>query len=151
MKLTIRQAELLDEQAIRSFLESVIPKSLKGQGHDLIAIAENVSSNVDSWVADPTRSLRYVAEENGEIVGDILLKDYWNLCSLFVQPEFHNHGIGQALVETVLKECRGKNPKNAVYLVSNDSAVRFYQKLGFGPREVSQPPPAGSTPMMLSF
>ena len=92
-----------------------------------------------------------MAEENGEIVGDILLKDYWNLCSLFVQPEFQNHGIGQALVETVLEECRGKNPKNAVYLISNDSAVRFYQKLGFGPREVSQPPLAGSTPMMLSF
>ena len=151
MSLTIRRADLTEERAIRSFLDSVVPCSLEGQGHDLGAIVENVNGNIDKWAESPKDSAHYIAEVDGRIVGVILIKDYWNLCSLFVQPEFQHQGIGTALVEIALMECREKSPGNAVFLNANVEAVAFYKKIGFGFRDVSTPLPVGSTAMKLSF
>lgn len=151
MSLTIRQADIVDHRAIRSFLCSVVPCSLEGQGHNLTEIIENVNGNIDKWVASPQESAHYIAQVDGQIVGAILLKDYWNLCSLFVQPEFQYQGIGKALVEIALLECREKSPISAIFLNANDEAVAFYEKLGFEFREVSKPLPAGSTAMKLNF
>lgn len=151
MSLTIRQAKVADRDEVSSFLNSVIPLSIDPQMHDVPAVVGNVNSNLDVWVQTPEEVLHLIAENEGDIVGSLLVKNYWNLCSMFVHPGFQRIGIGRALLSSALGECRSKSPKKAVYLNANDDALAFYKKLGFEPRESHKFPPAGSTPMQYVF
>jgi GNAT superfamily N-acetyltransferase len=151
MSLTIRQAILDDEARIRSFVDSAIPISLDANVHDIPAIIENVNSNLDKWIQRPKTASHFVADVEGEMVGAILVKEFWNLCSLFVHPEFQRRGIGKALILSVLNECRDKSPREAIFLNANDEAITFYQKQGFGLCEAPRPLPFGSTAMKLCF
>ena len=70
-------------------------------------------------------------EKNSEIIGFILIKDYWNLSDLFVLPEYQSSGIGSALLLEGLAICRRHSTKQFVRLNSSRNAVQFYKKHGF--------------------
>ncbi len=81
----------------------------------------------------------------------MLVKDYWNLASLFVLPEFQGQGIASNLVSAALAVCRGKSPKGKVKLNSSTFAAEFYRKYGFqqigDPRDL----PGGCIPYEYGF
>ncbi|MDP1931123.1 MAG: GNAT family N-acetyltransferase [Gammaproteobacteria bacterium] len=151
MQCVICDATPDEEQSIRLLLNLVIHESLNGEVHDLPSIVENVNRNVDQWLAGQETILHLVAEVDGELVGALLIKDFWNLCSLFVHPAHQRKGIGQQLVRTALGRCKGKSQRAGVALNANDEAIPFYRSLGFEVRDVPRPPPAGSTAMWLGF
>lgn len=93
--------------------------------------------------------LHIVAQRDDEIIGVILVKEFWNLCSLFVSQECQRQGIGRKLVLAAIEGCRSSSPKQAINLNSSPRAVAFYKSLGFVHRESSQPLPPGSKPMKL--
>jgi ribosomal protein S18 acetylase RimI-like enzyme len=72
------------------------------------------------------------AEQDGEIVGFIEVKDYNHISLLFVKKEFHRMGIAKKLLESALEICR-KNNQGLTKLLVNSSpyAVEIYEKLGF--------------------
>jgi GNAT superfamily N-acetyltransferase len=112
---------------------------------------ENVTQNLAVWDRDPDQCFHSVAEGGNEIVGVILVKAFWNLCSLFVAPEWQRHGLGRQLVLAAIDACRDKSPKQAIYLNAAASAVSFYEALGFASRESSQPLPTGFRSMQLAL
>jgi ribosomal protein S18 acetylase RimI-like enzyme len=74
----------------------------------------------------------WVAEDEGEIVGFIALKD--DLGTFFyVTPEAHRRGIGSALFEHV----QGERPAGFTFWVfqANEAARAFYEKRGCVPVE----------------
>lgn len=81
-------------------------------------------------------SIFKVAEQDGRIVGYVLAKLENGICHLLsvaVLPEYRGIGIGGALVEKAIEECR-KRGAIAAYLevhVENVIAVHLYRKLGF--------------------
>src|SRR5690606_27178699 len=151
MGLSIRQAKISEGDDIRSFLHVVIPQSIDGLTHNIPDVVQNVSANLAMWIHAPSEVLHVIAEYNGRIVGSILVKHYWNLCSLFVHPDFQRIGIGTSLLLSALEQCRSKSPKRAIWLNADNDALRFYQKLGFEPREVRGGRPSGFTPMQYAF
>lgn len=72
-------------------------------------------------------------DENGRIVGALLgLTDfaYWlYVTDLGVDREYTHQGIGRELMKTAHKIAGGEKDI-AVYLIANENAVPFYQKLG---------------------
>ena len=72
-------------------------------------------------------------DENGKIVGALLgLTDfaYWlYVTDLGVDRDYTHQGIGRALMKTA-HEIAGGEKDIAVYLIANENAVPFYQKLG---------------------
>ena len=72
-------------------------------------------------------------DENGRIVGALLgLTDfaYWlYVTDLGVDREYTHQGIGRELMKTA-HEIVGGEKDIAVYLIANENAVPFYQKLG---------------------
>lgn len=72
-------------------------------------------------------------DENGKIVGALLgLTDfaYWlYVTDLGVDRGYTHHGIGRKLMKTA-HEIAGGEKDIAVYLIANETAVPFYQKLG---------------------
>ena len=71
---------------------------------------------------------------DGRIVGVVLVKNFWNLCSLFVDPTVQWRGIGRLLIESAIEPCRGRSPRSAIWLNASPNAVTFYRHMGFAPR-----------------
>ena len=81
-----------------------------------------------------TVSISLVARnENGEIVGVLFaLTDfaYWLwVTDLGVARDYEGQGIGRALMKRAHEEAGGEKDI-AIYLVANEKAVLFYEKLG---------------------
>jgi GNAT superfamily N-acetyltransferase len=145
MPPTIRAAKPEDSAPILELMVAVI-RATTDHAHQSDTI-ENVSSNLDYWTNNPGQCVHLVAENKTSIIGVILIKDYWNLCSLFVDVEHHRQGIGRVLTQAATDMCRGRSPMGAIFLNSSPFAVAFYSALGFGPRETKQPLHPGVKPM----
>jgi predicted N-acetyltransferase YhbS len=147
MPAFLRPATPEDQAAIHALMVGVIKASVD-EPHQSGTI-ENVTKNLQVWHSDPETCLHIVAQKGDEIVGVILVKEFWNLCSLFVSQEYQRQGIGRDLVVAAIVGCRFRSPKQAIYLNSSPRAIPFYSSLGFVPRESIQPLPQEFKPMRL--
>ena len=149
MQTRLRTARTEETQAILDLMVQTIDASIE-PAHRAETVA-NVTRNLTAWKRDPDQSFHFVAEHEGRIVGVILVKAFWNLCSLFVAPAWQRHGIGRRLVLTAIDACRDKSPKQAIHLNAAPSALPFYAALRFASRASSQPLPAGFQAMQLAL
>jgi GNAT superfamily N-acetyltransferase len=140
---TIESARPPDADEIRVLVARTIAHSVTQDSALLADTIANVGRNIDLWLAEPQRCLHLKASTNGRVVGVVLVKDHWNLCSLFVAPESQGSGIGRALVETASAKCAGRSPRSALLLNAATGAVGFYERLGFVARESTQVLPPG--------
>lgn len=132
-----------DAPEIRSLMAAVIERDVTQDAALLSDSVANVNSNVDFWLQNPSRCVHLIARTDARIVGVVLVKDFWNFCSLFVASDLQGQGVGRELVEQVAVRCRGKSDKNAMYLNAAAGAVVFYRKLGFTERAATRPLPPG--------
>ncbi|AMC34145.1 GNAT family N-acetyltransferase [Janthinobacterium sp. B9-8] len=98
----------------------------------------NVADNLHWWNANPDQGCHLKCTLDGEIVGVILVKKFWNLCSLFVSPEYQGQGLGQALMLAAIDQCKGKSEKQAIWLNAAPNAILFYRAMGCISRSSSQ-------------
>jgi GNAT superfamily N-acetyltransferase len=138
-----------DKAAILALMVRVVTVSI-APAHRAETI-ENVTQNLEVWCRAPEQCVHVVAERDSEVVGVILVKAFWNLCSLFVAPEWQRSGIGRQLVLSAIRACRGKSPRQAIYLNAAASAVSFYKELGFISSESRQQLPPGFQAMQLAL
>ena len=136
-----------DAAAIKAFMARVIADSVTRDDELLADLRANVDGNVDWWLAHPQDAVHLQAIRDGRLVGVVLVKQFWNLCSLFVDPGSHRQGIGRALMDTALARCVGRSPKQAVWLNASPGAVNFYRGLGFTERTSARQLPPGFVAM----
>ncbi|MEO0376307.1 MAG: GNAT family N-acetyltransferase [Cyanobacteria bacterium P01_A01_bin.17] len=110
---------------------------------------ENVAKNLEGWAAKPELSCHLKAVKNETIVGVILVRKFWNLCSLFVDPDCHRQGIGRALFIAAAEDCRAKSDRQTIHLNAAPNAIAFHRALGCVPRESKQSLPSDVQPMQL--
>lgn len=79
----------------------------------------------------PDKKVRYVATENGKIVG---FGDYdregGEITGLYVHPDYTGEGVGQQLLGEVEKDAREHNLDNLM-CSSTVTAKRFYRRNGY--------------------
>jgi len=65
------------------------------------------------------------------------------LVSMWTAPTHRHGGVGRLLVNEVLKWARGRNVRTVLLMVTsnNDSAIRFYDRLGFTKTGRTEPYP----------
>ena len=149
MPMIVRPARFEEAEAIRGLMRRVIEVTVAPPFRpDTI---ENVEGNIAVWLDRPARCVHLVAAGNGAIVGVILVKDFWNLCSLFVEQSQQGRGVGRLLVEAAVLACKPLSPKKAIVLNASPNAVGFYEHLGFRPHESAQQLPPGVRSMRLSL
>lgn len=141
--IRIESAQPPDADEIRVLVARTIAHSVTQDAALLADTIANVGRNIDLWLAEPRRCLHLKACTQGRIVGVVLVKDHWNLCSLFVAPESHGRGIGRALLETASAACAGRSPRSALSLNAATGAVGFYERLGFVAHDTTQVLPPG--------
>jgi GNAT superfamily N-acetyltransferase len=150
ISITAVQSEDSDE--LRAFMSRVVVTSVTMDQALLPGAIGNVLKNL-AWAEENASlccHLKCTTMQN-DIVGVVLVKNFWNLCSLFVAPELHRHGIGRALVLAATAACRGKSEKNAIWLNAAPNAVPFYFAAGFAQRSTEQVLPSGVVPMELGL
>ena len=145
----MRSAKLEDSVSIRALMIDVVRSTVDDRYRD--ETIENVTANLGRWQERPETCVHLVAEVDGAIVGVVLVKEFWNLCSLFVARERQGAGIGRSLTLEAIEICRNGSATQAIYLNAWPSAVQFYAKLGFELRESSQQLPPGVQAMRLTF
>ena len=115
--------------------------------------AETAQLTDDDWLARADRwngedSVAYLALDSGSpcgIVGCLLDREHssCDLVSMWVSASHRRHGVGSALVRAVLDWARAR-PARDMYLTvtcNNDSAILFYQALGFSLTGRTEPYP----------
>jgi GNAT superfamily N-acetyltransferase len=132
-----------DTSAVRELMAHTIRERVTQDPELLAETLANVNKNLNFWLSSPDTCVHLKATASDSLVGVVLVKNYWNLCSLFVDPAYHGRGIGRALVEAATSLCRGRSPKDALLLNAATAAVSFYQHLGFQARASSQQLPSG--------
>jgi GNAT superfamily N-acetyltransferase len=138
-----------DAASARELIARVIAQALPDDAAVQAEMIDNALGNLDWAVAHPQQCCHLKCTAEGRIVGIVLVKDHWNLCSLFVATELHRRGIGRALVAAAMERCRGRSERNALWLNAATPAVPFYASLGFTARATKQPLPAGFQAMQF--
>lgn len=118
-------------KAIAEFSERVILESVDASPEQKAAFVANVRKNIEAWQRSPASGLHMKALGGGRLVGAILVRDYWNLCNLFVARGAQGRGIGSALIRCAVDACRSKSPRGYIRMNSSQNAIGFYQHLGF--------------------
>lgn len=148
-KIELRTAQTAEAPAIGALMSRVLRASLQADQSVREEMEHNVRRNLELWLAAPQDSVQIVALEGEQIVGVVLVKEYWNLCSLFVETRSQGRGLGRMLVAAAAAACRGRSPKQALYLNAAPTAIAFYERLGFVDRATAQALPEGFRAMQL--
>lgn len=75
--------------------------------------------------------VRFVAEEDGEIIGfSDYNKETNELSGLYLKPDYTGEGIGKTLLERAEKDAR-ENGLSRLWCKSSKTAKNFYQKHGY--------------------
>ena len=141
-----------DLAEVSGLIASSIRHSVTQSEAEAQFLIDYVAGCLEAWAKDPGQSmhLKYTLE-NHAIGGIILVKKYWNLQLLYVDPRFRGRGIGRALIDAVLPECRARSPKAKLMVNSSSVAVPFYTALGFLQTGPGLDRAGGAIPLEYSF
>ena len=88
--------------------------------------------------------------QNG-ILAVILVKEFWNLCDLLVDPKHHKNGIDRSLAERAISICEMNCPKQTLRVNSSHNAIGFYRKIGFAGIDIDKELPFDCLPLAYQF
>lgn len=83
--------------------------------------------------------------------GLVLVKDYWNMVSLFVLPNSQRNGIATELLNEVVGICSEISSKQSISLNSSNYASGFYENYGFKLSGQPHDLPGGCIPYTYRF
>jgi GNAT superfamily N-acetyltransferase len=135
--ITIRRATLDDAAHIVSFNTALAAES-EGKTLD----ARTVTDGVRQALADPSRSLYFLAELDGEVIGQTMVTFEWSdwrnaffwwIQSVYIDSRFRRRGVFRALHEHVRREARSRPDVCGLRLYvhhDNHRAMNTYTLLG---------------------
>ena len=145
-ELSIREATSDDAPALAR-----LRYDFRSEGRAPAEEADAFLARCEVWMGDRLASdprwLCWVAEEDGEIVGNLWLQRIEKLpnpvaepeqhayvTNVYVVPERRNARVGALLLEAALEWCRQQNV-DAVLLWPSERSRSFYGRYGFGVRD----------------
>ena len=80
-------------------------------------------------------------DETGRLIGYLIASRYvdaWHVMNVAVSPEHRRHGTGGSLLERLFEitAAEGRRGYTLEVRVSNEQAIRLYERLGFRPRGI---------------
>jgi ribosomal protein S18 acetylase RimI-like enzyme len=137
MPVTVRRAVAADA-AVLIVYNSRMAQETEGKALDPAL----VDAGVRAGLADERKAIYFVAEENGVVVGQLMITSEWSdwrngwfwwIQSVYVHPESRRRGVFRALHEHVLQTARQTPEVIGLRLYverENHAARQTYQQLG---------------------
>ena len=127
----IAEVQSSDELTVAQLMIDVIKTSVRADEVEKSAFIANVQKNLRLAMNGPLECVHLKCVIDQTIVGIVLVRKFWNLCSLFVAPQFHGMGIGRALMAEAIKQCAIKSDVPYIRVNAAANAVGFYEAMGF--------------------
>tara|TARA_R100000005_G_C4929449_1_gene159126 strand:+ start:61 stop:513 length:453 start_codon:yes stop_codon:yes gene_type:complete len=147
----IREVRENDLENIKKIASTAIRECVADSDELHRLLTDDICLSFEWWKSNKEQSLHLLCEENGMVLGVILVKEYWNLSSLFVDPSLHCTGVGRDLINEAIAICSTKSPKGCLKLNSSNYAVPFYKKVGFTQTGKGIDRPGGCVPFEYNF
>ncbi|MCE5223489.1 GNAT family N-acetyltransferase [bacterium] len=151
MELTIRCATKEDVPSIaflhyqflqdRSFVQNRVPSICECSTLDIEP--EEIEENILEEMSDPAYS-HFVAMDQNKVIGylvlisidemdDLLSPPYTNIDTIEIHQDYHQKGVGQALIEEAIRVAKEKNHHfiDLNVWALNEPALHLYSKNGF--------------------
>lgn len=151
MSYTIRPATINDTDVICALMENVLIESLANSPLDPAEMMASANRCVDLWLKEPDSCYHAVAVIADQVAGVVMVKEHWNLVSLFVKSQYRGIGVGRALTVSALDACQDKCPYKGISLNAASDSVEFYEKLGFIRSRVVKEVTLGIVPMYKRY
>ena len=138
-----------DKQNLKKIAEETLSglDSLSSDQVELFVV--HTANNIDSYIGkDNCVFLKCLF--NGDIIGYVLVKEFWNLSDLFVLPRYQKNGAGKLLLMSAIKQCE-VHGLGYVRLNSSLRAEPFYKKFGFQYSLSHKSKQANTVPLELHF
>ena len=147
----IRPVHSTDLPEIAQIIEESIRHSVAQAEADVQFLLDDIGNDLREWAAEPSNKLHLKCSGDAQIEGSLLIKNWWNLCLLFVRPDCQQSGVGRSLVQVAVAECRMRSPKDALWVNSSSVGEGFYRRLGFETNGDPIDRPGGCIPLRLDF
>ena len=115
---------------------------LARESENLLLEPARVKAGVEALLRDPAKGTYFVAEADGEVIGQLLIThewsdwrngDFWWLQSVYVRPDARRRGVFQVLFDYVLASAKRQGDVAGFRLYvekHNDPALKTYHRLG---------------------
>lgn len=129
--MKIEEVQVSDASSLELLMLHTIRTSVRVDEVEMAAVIANVLANM-RWAFDHAQQCVHLkCVDEGRIVGVVLVKNFWNLCSLFVAPDCHRRGLGRRLIEAAVEQCAPCNERPYLQVNAAPNAVAFYRSMGF--------------------
>jgi ribosomal protein S18 acetylase RimI-like enzyme len=140
MSLAIRRATPADAETVVEFNQQLAEES-EGKTLDPAVVA----AGVQAGLADPRKALYFLAEENGSLLGQIMITTEWSdwrngwfwwIQSVYVKTTARRRGVFRALFEHVYQSALQDSEVIGLRLYvdrDNQAAQQTYSRLGMQP------------------
>jgi GNAT superfamily N-acetyltransferase len=140
MPLSLRRAGPEDAALVTEF-NRLLAEESEGKTLDVAVL----SAGVTAGLADPRKSVYFLAEENSAALGQIMFTTEWSdwrngwfwwIQSVYVRPEARRRGVFRALFEHVQQTARAQGNVIGLRLYverDNRAAQETYRRLGMDP------------------
>ncbi|MEW6343840.1 MAG: GNAT family N-acetyltransferase [Paraburkholderia sp.] len=146
--MMIEEVQACDESGLEAMMLHTIRTSVRMDEAEMAGVVANVLANM-RWAFDHAQQCVHLkCVDEGRILGVVLVKNFWNLCSLFVEPHHHRRGVGRSLIEAAVKRCAPRNERQYLQVNAAPNAIEFYRSMGFAKLEDARVF-GTSTPMAL--
>ena len=135
--IRVRRAEVADAEAVREVGLKTWPVAYAG-----LASPEFIADGLAAWWSleaverGISKGITLIALEADQVVGMVGLgreADFWVMWKLYVLPEYQGRGVGKALLDGAIAALPDGTPELLLdVLVTNEAAIGFYRKHGFG-------------------
>ena len=151
-KITIRRFVESDIQAIQNIIHRGL-REINGKDYPAKLIKEYCAYFTLEKIKSQANSAHmYVAVSEEKIVGTGSIAPYWGsekesiLLTIYVLPEYIGKGVGTAIIRT-LEQDEYFLRANRIEIPSSITAVKFYEKMGYAPKNGTIPDAEGIVPM----
>ncbi len=137
MPITIRPASESDAAVIAEF-NSLMARETENKSLP----AERIARGVEAILDDPSKGVYFVAEENAQVVGQLMITyewsdwrngNFWWIQSVYVMEDYRGKGVFKSLYNHVMNLAKGRKDVCGMRLYvekHNERAQQTYEKLG---------------------